>query len=74
MPEQKNEQGHIQLSPELQQQISVLNARISNANFAQGDLLKEMNNTFKAMATTIAELQKENAELKAKPKETPKTR
>lgn len=74
MLEQKNEQEQLQLSPELQQQISVLNARISNANLAYGDLLKEMSKTFKAMATNIAELQKENAELKAKPKETPKTR
>ena len=72
MPEYKNEA--IQLSCELQQQLGVLNARISNANFAQADLLKEMNNTFKAMATTITALQKENAELKAKPKETPKPR
>ncbi len=74
MLEQKNEQGPLQLSPELQQQITVLNARISNANLAYGDLLKEMSSTFKAMATTIAELQKENVELKAKPKETQKTR
>ena len=67
-------QQSVQLPPELQQQISVLNARISNANFAHGDLLKEMNDTFKAMAKTIAELQKENAELKAKPKENQKPR
>ena len=73
MLDQNNEQ-RIQLSPELQQQINVLNARITNANFAHGDLLNEMNNTFKAMATTIATLQKENAELKAKPKETQKTK
>ena len=66
MNEQKNEQGLFQLPPELQQQITVLNARIGNANFAHGDLLQEMNNTFKAMATTIAALQKENAGLKAK--------
>ena len=71
---QKFPQQNVQLPPELQQQITVLNARISNANFAYGDLLKELNNTFKAMAKTIAELQKENAVLKAKPKETPKTR
>lgn len=74
MLEQNNGQQRVQLSPELQQQISVLNARISNANFAHGDLLNEMSNTFKAMATTIAALQKENAELKAKPKETQKTK
>jgi hypothetical protein len=49
-----------------------LNARISNANFAHADLLNEMNNTLKAMAATIAVLQRENAELQAKPKETPK--
>jgi len=73
MTEQQNQQ-EVQFPPELKQQINVLNARISNANFAQGDLLKEMNNTFKAMATTIAALQKENAELKAKPKEAQKTK
>jgi hypothetical protein len=69
MLEQKNEQGRVQFSPELQQQLGVLNARINNANFAQADLLKEMDNTFKSMATIIAALQKENAELKAKHKE-----
>ncbi|PVX25740.1 MAG: hypothetical protein CW716_07410 [Candidatus Bathyarchaeum sp.] len=58
-----------QVSPEIQQQISVLNARISNANLAYGDLLKEMNNTFTAMTTLIGELQKENAELKSKAKD-----
>ena len=46
-----------------------LNARISNANLAYGDLLKEMNNTFVAMATLIGELQKENTELKSKAKD-----
>jgi hypothetical protein len=61
-----------QFSPELQQQISVLNARIGNANFAHGDLLKEVSNTFTVMAKTIVELQKENAELKAKAKEAKK--
>jgi hypothetical protein len=64
----------IQLSSELQQQVSVLSARINNANLVYSDLLKEMNNTFNAMAKIIATLQKENAELKAKPKETPKTK
>ena len=59
-------------SAELQQQINVLNARIGNANFAYGDLLKELNNTFNVMAKTIVELQKENAELKAKTVDTPK--
>jgi hypothetical protein len=73
MLEQRNGQERVQLSLELQQQISVLNARISNANLAHGDLLQEMNNTFKAMASTIVALQKENVELKGKPKETLKT-
>ncbi|PVX27284.1 MAG: hypothetical protein CW716_03120 [Candidatus Bathyarchaeum sp.] len=61
-----------QFSAELQQQISVLNARIGNANFAQADLLKELNSTFTVMAKTIVELQKENAELKAKAEAAPK--
>jgi sensor histidine kinase YesM len=61
-----------EVPPAIQKQINLLNARISNANFAQSDLLKEVNNTFKTMVTTIAELQKENNELKAKTKETPK--
>lgn len=71
MLEQKNE-PRIDLSPELQQQLGILNARISNANFAQADLLTEMSNTLKVMVNMVAALQKENAELKAKPKETPK--
>jgi hypothetical protein len=66
-------QQGIQISPELQQQINILNARINNANFAHADLLKEMDNTFKAMATTILVLQKENADLRVKLKEAPST-
>ena len=55
-----------QFSPELQQQINVLNARINNATFAQADLFKEINNTFTTMIKTINDLQQENAELKTK--------
>ncbi len=66
-------QQGIQLSPQLQRQISVLNARISIFNFANVDVFKEIDNTFKTMATTILALQKENAELKAKSAEAPKT-
>lgn len=54
------------LPPQLQQHVALLNARITNSNLAQADLLKEVDNTFTAIATTIAALQKENAELKAK--------
>ncbi len=58
-----------QLSAEIQQQISTLNGRIGNANFAQGDLFREIENTFKIMVTTIVALQKENAELKSERRE-----
>lgn len=67
-------QQNVQIPVELKQQINVLNARISNANFARGDLLKEMNNTLGTMVTTIATLQKENTELKTKAEETKKQR
>ena len=56
----------LQLSPELQQQINILNARIGNVNLAHSDLLREMDSIFKTMATAMVALQKENAELKAK--------
>ncbi len=59
---------HPQVPLEFKQQIGILNARISNVNLAVNDLLREMDGTFKAMVATIAALQKENAELKAKPK------
>ena len=65
-------QQSIQPTPEFVQQISLLNARVTNVNLANADLLREMDNTFKTMATTIAALKKENAELKAKA-ETPKS-
>ncbi len=56
----------IQPSLELQQQVSILNARINNANLAYSDLLREIDSTFKVMVATIAVLQRENAELKVK--------
>ncbi|MCW4016643.1 MAG: hypothetical protein NWF06_09765 [Candidatus Bathyarchaeota archaeon] len=54
------------IPPEVQRQMNALNARISNTNLAYSDLLKEVNRSFTVMAATIVELQKENAELKAK--------
>lgn len=73
MTEQKNQQEGVPFPPELRQHVGVLNARITNVNLAVNDLMREIDNNFKAMATMIAALQKENAELKAKPKENPKT-
>jgi len=59
-------QQNIQLPPELAQQLNLLTVRVGNANLANADMMKEMDNTFKAMAAIIAALQKENTELKAK--------
>lgn len=55
----------VEFSPELHQQITVLNARIGNANFAYSDMLREMENTIKVLLAENAALKKENAELKA---------
>jgi hypothetical protein len=74
MTEQKNQQEGVQLPPELRQHIGVLNARITNVNLAVNDLMREIDDDFKAMAAIIAALQKENAELKAKQKEAQKPR
>jgi hypothetical protein len=63
-------QGNLQFPPELQQQLGILNLRIGNAHLAQGDLLREMSNTFNAMAAQIAALQKENDCLKAECRKT----
>jgi len=49
------------------QQIGMLNLRIN-------DFMRELNSTIKALLAENDALKKENAELKAKPKETPKTR
>jgi uncharacterized protein Yka (UPF0111/DUF47 family) len=60
------------MSEKMQQQLAVLNMRIQNMNLAFNDLLRDTNELLKANAERIAELEKENAELKAKPKEKPK--
>lgn len=49
------------------QQISMLNLRIN-------DMMTQLNTVMKIMMEENAALKKENAELKAKPKETPKTK
>ena len=49
------------------QQIVVLNLRIN-------DMMTQLNAVMKAMLEENAALKKENAGLKAKPKETPKTK
>lgn len=69
-----SEQKPPQLPPEIQQQITILNMRISNANLANADLLREMDVTFKQLLEKISTLEQENAELKAKYKEAQKTR
>lgn len=56
----------VPLSPRPRRQIAPLNARGKNANFAQSGMRKQMNIAIKNMATTIMNLRKENAELKAK--------
>jgi uncharacterized protein Yka (UPF0111/DUF47 family) len=62
------------MSEKIQQPLAVLNMRIQNLNLAFNDLLHDMNELLKTHAARIAELEKENAELKAKPKETQKPR
>ena len=57
-----------------QQHLTVLSMRAQNVNLAFNDFLREVSTLSKAYADKIAELEKENAELKAKPKETQKTR
>jgi len=61
------------LPPELQSQVNILNARITNVNLANADLLREVDSTLKTMATIIDSLRKENAELKATNKKTSKS-
>jgi flagellar capping protein FliD len=63
-------QQPVQLPLEIQQQISILNARIQSLNLSTNDLVREMDKTFKAMAKTIADLQTENAELEQNLKST----
>jgi uncharacterized protein Yka (UPF0111/DUF47 family) len=60
------------LSEKTQQQMAVLNMRIQNMNLAFNDLLRDINELLKTYAARIAELEKENAELKAKNEKTSK--
>jgi len=46
--------------------------RIQNMNLAFNDLLRDINELLKTYAARIAELEKENAELKAKNEKTSK--
>lgn len=62
-------QAEIKLSDELQQQIGILNARVSNADLVHRELLNTIATTFTAMANTIIDLQKENKALKEKVKQ-----
>ena len=62
------------MSEKIQHQLAVLNARVQNMNLTFNDLLRDMNELFKTYVARIAELEKENADLKAKPKETQKTK
>ncbi len=55
-----------ELPPAIKQQLGLLQLRIN-------DMMHELNNAIKALADGYVTLQKENAKLKAKPKETQKT-
>jgi len=61
-----SEQTQNAASP-VMQQIGMLNLRIN-------DMMTQLNTVMKMMMEENAALKKENAELKAKPKETPKTK
>jgi hypothetical protein len=63
-------QRTLQLPPELMRQIGILNARITNANLANTDLLREVEITFKAMTIEMEKIQKENFDLRTKPEVT----
>jgi glycine cleavage system regulatory protein len=60
------------LSEKTKQQLTVLNMRVQNVNLAFNDLLRDMTELFKTHTARIAELEKENAELKAKQEKTSK--
>lgn len=68
-----SETGANQLLPTIQEKLSILNARISNVNLANTDLVKEMSSLFKTMTDEISVLKKENADLKAKQEKTSKS-
>jgi hypothetical protein len=72
MIEQKQD-NEIKLSPEINQQLQVLQVRISTSDMANVDLRKEMIEVLKALLNEVNNLQKENAELKAKQEKTSKS-
>jgi hypothetical protein len=67
-----NETGTNQLSPAIQEKLSILNARITNVNLANADLVKDICSLLKAMADENSVLKKENTNLKAKQEKTSK--
>lgn len=56
------------------QMFGMLNARLQTLNMAFSDLVRDMNQVVKSLNDQIDKLEKETTELKAKPKETQKTR
>jgi hypothetical protein len=60
------------MSQKIPQQLAVLNMRIQNVNLALNDLLRDMSSLSKAYIERITELEKENADLKAKQEKTNK--
>ena len=67
MTEDKLKQQNVPEASPIVQQLGVLNLRIN-------DFMRELNATVKMMLAENDALKKENAELKAKPKENSKTR
>jgi hypothetical protein len=68
-----NETGANQISPAVQEKLSLLNARITNVNLANADLVKDVSSLLKALADEVSVLKKENADLKAKQEKTSKS-
>jgi hypothetical protein len=56
------------------QMFGMLNARLQTLNMAFSDLVRDMNQVVKSLNDQVDKLEKENAELKAKPKENQKPR
>ena len=56
------------------QMFGMLNARLQTLNMAFSDLVRDINQVVKSLNDQVDKLEKENAELKAEPKETPKAR
>lgn len=67
MPENSKETMQEGASPAVMQQMGILNMRVN-------DMLTQLNTVIKALMDENASLGRENAELKAKPKETQKTK